>query len=59
MTRNLLTRISCTIGNDLLTELDEACWQSRINRSKFVREAVVAYIKKLDKAKRKFELTGE
>lgn len=51
MTRNSLTRISCTIDDDLLTELDEACWQNRMNRSKFVCEAVAAYIKKLDKAK--------
>ena len=53
MTRNLLTRISCTISDDLLTKLDETCWQNRMNRSKFVCEAVAAYIEKLDKVKGK------
>ena len=44
---------AATISDDLLTKLDETCWQNRMNRSKFVCEAVAAYIEKLDKVKGK------
>ncbi len=45
MSRSSPTRMTCTISDDLLAELDEACWQSRVNRSEFVREALAIYLK--------------
>lgn len=38
-------RMTCTINSELLSELDDACYKKRVNRSKFVREAVVSYLK--------------
>ncbi|HEY9821433.1 MAG TPA: CopG family transcriptional regulator [Candidatus Sericytochromatia bacterium] len=37
--------MTCTISDELLAEIDEACWQSRVNRSKFVCEALAIYLK--------------
>ncbi|MEG4132671.1 ribbon-helix-helix domain-containing protein [Microcoleus sp. Pol11C1] len=45
MTRSSLTKMTCTISDELLAELDEACWQSRVNRSEFVRKALAIYLK--------------
>jgi hypothetical protein len=45
MSRLSPTRMTCTISSELLAELDDACWQSRVNRSEFVREALAIYLK--------------
>ncbi|MEP6519548.1 ribbon-helix-helix domain-containing protein [Microcoleus vaginatus] len=37
--------MTCTINSELLSELDDACYKNRVNRSKFVREAVASYLK--------------
>lgn len=44
MSRSLPTKMTCTISDALLAELDEACWQSRVNRSKFVCKALAVYL---------------
>lgn len=41
------TRMSCTISSELLAELDEACYQNRVNRSEFVREVLATYLEQL------------
>jgi metal-responsive CopG/Arc/MetJ family transcriptional regulator len=45
MSRSSPTRMTCTISDELLAELDEACYQSRVCRSEFVREALAIYLK--------------
>jgi metal-responsive CopG/Arc/MetJ family transcriptional regulator len=37
--------MTCTISDELLAELDEACYQSRVNWSEFVRAALAIYLK--------------
>jgi metal-responsive CopG/Arc/MetJ family transcriptional regulator len=45
MSRLSPTRMTCTISSELLAELDDACYENRVNRSEFVREALAIYLK--------------
>jgi metal-responsive CopG/Arc/MetJ family transcriptional regulator len=51
--------MTCTISDELLAELDEACYQSRVNRSEFVREALAIYLKNFHAQARKITTSNE
>ena len=59
MSRVSVTRMSCTISSELLAELDEACYQSRVNRSEFVREALAIYLKNFRAQSKKLNAPNE
>ena len=53
------TRMTCTISSELLSELDDACYKSRVNRSEFVREALSTYLKHFHIQSAKIESSNE
>jgi metal-responsive CopG/Arc/MetJ family transcriptional regulator len=48
-----------TISDELLAELDEACYQSRVCRSEFVREALAIYLKNFHAQSNKLDTPNE
>jgi metal-responsive CopG/Arc/MetJ family transcriptional regulator len=51
--------MTCTISDELLAELDEACYQSRVCRSEFVREALAIYLKNFHAQSNKLDTPNE
>ena len=51
--------MTCTISDELLAELDEACYQSRVSRSEFVREALAIYLKNFHAQSNKLDAPNE
>ncbi|WP_333367742.1 ribbon-helix-helix domain-containing protein [Microcoleus sp. N3A4] len=37
--------MTCSLSNELLHEIDQICYEHRVNRSEFVREALKTYLK--------------
>ena len=59
MSRSSPTRMTCTISDELLADLDEACYQGRVNRPEFVREALAIYLKNFHAQARKITTSNE
>jgi len=38
-------RMTCHLSAELLTEIDTICYENRVNRSEFIREALATYLK--------------
>ncbi|MBE9163984.1 ribbon-helix-helix domain-containing protein [Tychonema sp. LEGE 06208] len=37
--------MTCSLSNELLHDIDKICYEHRVNRSEFVREALTTYLK--------------
>jgi metal-responsive CopG/Arc/MetJ family transcriptional regulator len=44
-TKKVFPRMTCSLSNELLREIDQICYEHRVNRSEFVREALTTYLK--------------
>jgi metal-responsive CopG/Arc/MetJ family transcriptional regulator len=51
--------MTCTISDELLAELDEACYPSRVSRSEFVRDALAIYLKNFHPQSNKLDAPNE
>jgi metal-responsive CopG/Arc/MetJ family transcriptional regulator len=51
--------MTCTISSELLSELDETCYKSRVCRSEFVREALAIYLKNFHAQSSKLDTPNE
>lgn len=43
--QKIFPRMTCSLSNELLHEIDQICYEHRVNRSEFVREALTTYLK--------------
>lgn len=59
MSRLRPNTMTCTISSELLAEVDEFCWENRVSRSEFVREALKIYLKHLHIQSAKIESPNE
>ncbi|WP_333365988.1 ribbon-helix-helix domain-containing protein [Microcoleus sp. N3A4] len=37
--------MTCSLSAEMLTEIDTICYENRVNRSEFIREALTTYLK--------------
>ncbi|AFZ10518.1 MULTISPECIES: ribbon-helix-helix domain-containing protein [Oscillatoriales] len=44
-TQKVFPRMTCSLSNELLHDIDKICYEHRVNRSEFVREALTTYLK--------------
>lgn len=59
MSRVRPNTMTCTISEELLAEVDDLCWENRVTRSEFVREALKIYLKHLHIQSAKIESPNE
>ncbi|MBD1825945.1 ribbon-helix-helix domain-containing protein [Microcoleus vaginatus GB1-A2] len=43
--QKIFPRMTCSLSAELLTDIDTICYEHRVNRSEFVREALKTYLK--------------
>ncbi|MEG4576919.1 ribbon-helix-helix domain-containing protein [Microcoleus sp. N3A4] len=43
--QKIYPRMTCSLSAEMLTEIDTICYENRVNRSEFIREALTTYLK--------------
>jgi metal-responsive CopG/Arc/MetJ family transcriptional regulator len=51
--------MTCSINRELLADLDKICYEHRVNRSEFVREALTTYLKYFHAQSQKLDAPNE
>jgi metal-responsive CopG/Arc/MetJ family transcriptional regulator len=59
MSHSTPSKMTCSINRELLADLDKICYEHRVNRSEFVREALTTYLKYFHAQSQKLDAPNE